>query len=91
MQRDVGLQATIRKAPSLPGGARGFAATVSAGSSVLALPSTSELIVYQPDGKQFTEIKRYQVAQFPTYAHPIIAGNRIFIKDQETLALWTVE
>ena len=26
-----------------------------------------------------------------TWAHPVIAGNRIFVKDNETVALWTLE
>ncbi len=70
---------------------RGFAAIVSAGSSMLALPSTSELIVYKPDGKAYSEIANYKVAETPTYAHPVIAGNRIFIKDQETVTMWAIE
>jgi hypothetical protein len=57
----------------------------------MALPNNSELIVYKPGGKEYSEITRYKVAQTPTYAHPVIAGNRIFIKDQETVAIWIVE
>jgi outer membrane protein assembly factor BamB len=69
---------------------RGFAAIVSAGSSVLALPSTSELIVYQPDSQKYSEIKRYKVSDTATYAYPVVAGNRIYIKDQESLALLSI-
>jgi outer membrane protein assembly factor BamB len=70
---------------------RGFAAIVDAGSCLLALPSTSELIAFKPDGKQYTELAKIKVSETPTYAHPVIAGNRIFVKDQETLAMLTVE
>ena len=69
---------------------RGFAAIVSAGNVLLALPSTSELIVFNPDSKAYGEITRYKVAETPTYAHPIISGNRIFTKDQETLTMWII-
>lgn len=69
---------------------RGFAAIVSAGRILLALPSTSELIVFKLDGKEYGEIVRYKVADTPTYAHPVISGNRIFTKDQETLTMWTM-
>ncbi|MHC4638247.1 MAG: PQQ-binding-like beta-propeller repeat protein [Planctomycetota bacterium] len=69
---------------------RGFAAIVSAGGVLLALPSTSELIAFKPDGKEYGEIIRYKVADTPTYAHPVISGNRIFTKDKETLTLWTI-
>jgi len=69
----------------------GFAAIVSAGSVLLALPSSSELIVFKSDGKEYSEVAKYKVSETPIYAHPVIAGNRIFIKDQETVAMWTVE
>ena len=70
---------------------RGFAAIVSAGGVLLALPSTSELIAFKPDGKEYGEITRHKVADTPTYAHPVIAGNRIFVKDQDSVTLWTIE
>lgn len=70
---------------------RGFAAIVDAGSAILALPSTSELIVFKPDGKAYSEIAKYKVAETPTYAHPILSGNRIFVKDQESLTMWLVQ
>ncbi len=70
---------------------RGFAAIVSAGSAILALSSTSELIVYKPDGKAYAEIAKYKVAETATYAHPVISGKRIFVKDKDSLAMWTIE
>lgn len=70
---------------------RGFAAIVSTGSCLLALPNTSELIVFKPDGTKYTEIARYKVSDTPTYAHPIISGNRVFVKDQESVAMWMVQ
>ncbi|MCH9022062.1 MAG: PQQ-like beta-propeller repeat protein, partial [Planctomycetes bacterium] len=69
----------------------GFAAIISAGSVILALPSSSDMVVFKPDGKAYVEIAKYEVADSPTYAHPIISGKRIFIKDQESIALWTIE
>jgi len=68
-----------------------FGAVLDAGSCLLALPEKSELIVFKPDGKEYGELARYKVADTPIYAHPIIAGNRIFVKDQESLAMWIVE
>jgi len=69
---------------------RGFAAVLDAGSCILALPSTSELIAFKPSGKAYTELARIKIADTDTYAHPVIAGNRIFVKDKETLALLTM-
>jgi len=68
----------------------GFAAIVEAGSFLLALPSNSELIVFKPDGKRYDEIARYKVAETPAYAHPVISGNRVFIKDQETVTMFRI-
>jgi len=70
---------------------RGFAAILDAGSVLLALPDNSELIVFKPSDKEYAEVARIKVADAPTYAHPVIAGNRIFVKDQETVAMWTVD
>ena len=70
---------------------RGFAAIVSAGSCLLALPNTSELIVFKPQSKKYSEIVRYKVSDTPTYAHPIISGARVFVKDQDSVAMWIIE
>jgi outer membrane protein assembly factor BamB len=72
-------------------GRGGFGTIVDVGSCLLALPSTSELIVYKPDGKQFSEVTRYKVSETPVYTYPIVSGNRIFVKDQDSVTLWTIE
>jgi len=72
-------------------GRGGFAAIVDAGSCLLALPEKSGLIAFKPDGKGYGELARYNVADTPIYAHPVIAGNRVFIKDQESVAMFMLE
>ena len=69
----------------------GFASIVDVGSVILALPSNSELIVIKPIDKEYTELARIKISDTSIYAHPVIAGNRVFIKDQETLTLWTID
>lgn len=69
----------------------GFAAMIDVGSVILALPSNSELIVIKPDAKGYSELAKIKVSDTSTYAHPVIAGKRIFIKDQETLTLLTID
>ena len=71
-------------------GSRGFGAIVGADSCLIALTNDSELIVFKSDGKAYSEIQRYKVTETVTNAHPVIAGNRVFIKDQETLTMWTI-
>ena len=66
----------------------GFAAILDAGEVMLALPSSAELIVMKPVKDQYTEIASIKMADTPTYAHPVLTGNTIFIKDEETLAMW---
>jgi outer membrane protein assembly factor BamB len=68
----------------------GFTSVVDAGSCLMALPSSSELIVYKPTKNQYEELAKIKVADTPIYAHPVVAGKRIFIKDQESVALLIV-
>jgi len=68
-----------------------FGAILDAGSVLLALPSNSELVAFKPDGKEYAEIAKYKVADTPTYAHPVLSGKRMFVKDRESLAMWVIE
>jgi len=72
-------------------GSRGFGAIVDAGSCLVVLANDSELVVFKPDGEKYDEIAKYKVADTPTYAYPVIAGNRVFVKDQDSVTLWTIE
>jgi outer membrane protein assembly factor BamB len=74
------------------GARRGECGTVlDAGPVLLALTSDTYLVAFLPSGKGYTEVARYKVADTPTWAAPIIAGNRVFVKAHDTLALWTLE
>ena len=72
-------------------GKGGFAVIPDAGSILLALPSNSELIAFKPSDKEYAELARIKVADAPTYAHPVVAGNRMYMKDEETLTMWVME
>jgi len=69
----------------------GFASIVDVGSVILILPSNSELIAFKPSDNEYAEIARIKVSDTEIYAHPVIVGNRVFIKDQETLTMWTID
>jgi outer membrane protein assembly factor BamB len=73
------------------GGRGGYGSIVDAGSVLLALTPSSELVAFQPSDKAFSEVARIKVAGSPTYAYPVVSGNRIFIKDQNDLMLYTVQ
>jgi outer membrane protein assembly factor BamB len=69
----------------------GNAAITRSGDLLFVLKDTGELMVGKATpGAAFTPTKTYTVATSATWAPPVISGNRIFVKDVETLALWTL-
>ncbi len=69
----------------------GYGSIVDAGSVLLALTPASELIAFQPSDKAYTEQARIKVADGQTHAYPVVSGNRLFIKDKESLTLWMID
>jgi hypothetical protein len=67
------------------------AAIVAAGEIVLALTNDAELIVINRTAKGFEPLKKYTMADSPTWAHPVPVGKGVLIKDAKTLALWSLE
>ena len=70
---------------------RSFGAIVDVGSAILALPNSSELIAFKPIATGYTELARIKVAETPTYAHPVIAGKRVFVRDKDSVTMSTIE
>jgi hypothetical protein len=65
---------------------------VIAGSLVFSLSNDGDLFVTKASATAGLEpIKTYRMAESPTWAHPILVGRRVLIKDATTLALWTIE
>lgn len=73
------------------GGQRGYGSVVDAGPVLMALTPSAQLIVFEPSDKEFKQIAKYKVADGNTYAYPVVAGNRLFIKDKDSVILWTIE
>lgn len=67
------------------------AAIVSAGGVWFSLEDDGELVVGRASSTSFEPLQRYNVADTPTWAPPAISGNRVFIKDLSSLALWTID
>ena len=67
------------------------AAMVAAGELLFMLTDGAELLVARGEAKQFEVLKKYSVADSPTWAHPVLVGNRILIKDASSLALLSLE
>jgi len=64
---------------------------VKAGDLLLMLNDDGELVVARSDPSKLDVIRRYTVADSATWAQPVISGNRFFIKDSASLALWTLD
>lgn len=88
LRADTGEQAWLDDTPR---GRGGFGAMVSAGPLVFALGADSMLIGFTPTAEGFQQVVSYKVAETPVYAYPVIAGNRIYIKDQDAVTAWTIE
>ncbi|HSZ55508.1 MAG TPA: PQQ-binding-like beta-propeller repeat protein [Tepidisphaeraceae bacterium] len=65
-----------------------FCAIVDAGAVLFALPPDGQLTVIKPDDQTFEAAAKYKVSDNPTYAHPVLAGDRIYIKDKDSLTLF---
>ena len=68
-----------------------FSTIVDCGSVIIGLTSTDNLIVFKPDGKEYSELAKYKVSESPIYAFPIISGDNIYIKDAESLILYKIK
>jgi len=70
---------------------KGYGSVVNTGSVLIALGLGGQLVVFEPNAKEFKLIASYKVAEGGTYACPIIAGNRIYVKDSDSMTLWEIE
>jgi outer membrane protein assembly factor BamB len=53
------------------------------------LNSDANLTIVRTNTEKFDSLAKYKVADSPTYAHPVVLGRRILIKDDAHLALWS--
>ena len=61
-----------------------------AGDLLFVLKDDAELVVTRIGPKGFEPVRTYTVADSATWAQPSISGDRIFVKDVASLALWTL-
>jgi outer membrane protein assembly factor BamB len=67
------------------------AAIARAGRTIFALEDDGELVVMRASRTGLEQVARYEVATSATWAQPAISGKQIFVRDVNTLALWTLE
>jgi RNA polymerase sigma factor (sigma-70 family) len=67
------------------------ASLLNAGGVLLFLTEKGLLLVVKPSAAAFEPIAEYRVSDTETYAHPVLLGDRILIKDQTTLRCFRIE
>ena len=65
-------------------------AIVKSADLLFLLNDDAQLTVAKSSRTGFEPLQRYTVTESATWAQPTISGNRIFVKDVSTLALWTL-
>lgn len=68
-----------------------FATLVDCGSVLIGLPSTGNLVIFKPESKAYTEVAKYKVSETAVYSFPIVAGDKIFVKDAENLVMYSIK
>jgi outer membrane protein assembly factor BamB len=68
----------------------GNAAITRSGNLLFVLKDDGQLMIGRANPSGFEPMKTYTVATSATWAPPVISGSRIFVKDVDTLALWTL-
>ncbi|WCJ59603.1 PQQ-like beta-propeller repeat protein [Fontisphaera persica] len=72
-------------------GGGGYGSVVDGGSVLLALTPAAELVVAEPNAQALKEVARIKLDAAQTYAYPVASGDRLFIKDRDSLALVTIK
>ncbi|MFP6583959.1 MAG: PQQ-binding-like beta-propeller repeat protein [Candidatus Hydrogenedentota bacterium] len=65
-----------------------FGSIVYTESALFALPSNGVLTIYEPSGTHYSRLAQYPISDSPTYAHPVVSGDRVYIQDQNTVTAW---
>ena len=60
------------------------------GKALLFLTNDANLIVQPANAKSYAPLAQYTVASSPTWAHPLVLGRRILIKDETSLISLTL-
>ena len=68
-----------------------FASTLDLGNVMLNLAGNARLTFFSPDPSAYKMLARYTVSDTEIYAHPLVIGDKIYIKDKEKLTCWAVK
>ena len=68
-----------------------YAAMIRAGEELFVLTPDATLTVARSSATGFEPLRRYQVADSPTWAHPVLLDKQMLVKDATALTLWSFE
>jgi outer membrane protein assembly factor BamB len=68
-----------------------FSTFVDCGSILIGLASTGNLFVLKPDPANYSEVAKLKVSGTTVYAFPVISGQNFYVKDAETLMMFTLK
>ena len=66
------------------------AAIQSAGAHLVVLTTDGELLVVRRNPDKYEEVRRYQVAEAATWAHPVVLPDGLVIRDADSIAVWSL-
>jgi outer membrane protein assembly factor BamB len=67
------------------------AAIQSVGPHLAVLTTDGEFLVLARNPDKYEEIRRYTVAETPTWAHPVILADALVIRDADSVAVWALK
>ena len=65
------------------------AAIIALGDRIAWLTDEARLVITDANADDYAPLAEYEVADTPTWAHPVFTPRGVLIKDLETLALWS--
>ena len=68
-----------------------FASTLDLGKVLLWLPANGKILVFEPNPEKYVQKITYKIAETDVYAHPLVIGDKIYVKEQELLTCWQVK
>lgn len=68
-----------------------FASILDLGKVLLSLPANGNVLVFEPNHEKYVQKVIYKIAETEVYAHPLVIGDKIFVKEKELLTCWQVK
>ena len=85
------MSSAVRSSSTEPMDCDPSAVIVEPGSRPASAAGESELVAFEPSSTEFKEIAKYKLSPGTGLAYPIVAGNRVYVKGNTELTLWTID